>query len=241
MCKHSDEVINKLDLGKPSTSIFLNLIDLVFNSQARQKISRGFFDFYRESLAEAVEQGYQSGSGASVQFGQEDHLMKAVLKANTVKYSAAKSVAMNEELNKLARTHSDFNEFKKAASVLDTKYNVNHLKTEYNLAYATAQNSAQYQRMLKTAEYLPYAVYRTVGDGRTRSSHAALNGTVVKVGSKEHQLIMPVKDYGCRCFMEPTDSPEQEPINESTARKLIRQNVSKDFQKPGASQGNIFD
>jgi len=46
-----------------------------------------------------------------VSFDEEDKFMRAVMEANTVQFSAGKSVALNQELNKLARTNKDFNVF----------------------------------------------------------------------------------------------------------------------------------
>ena len=42
----------------------------------------------------------------------------------------------------MARTTKDFNQFKQSAEKLDTKFNVHHLKTEYNLAHSVAQSGS---------------------------------------------------------------------------------------------------
>ena len=135
MCDHSSEITNAGDPDKPPVRMFFDLFDLVWNikTSKSRRISRGFFDFYRETLADAVEEGYQSKSadgGTSVQFGEADKLRLAVMEANAVQYSASKSVKMTEELNTLARTTKDFNAFKQSAGKLDAKYNIHHLKTE---------------------------------------------------------------------------------------------------------------
>ena len=135
MCDHSREITNAGDPDKHPVRMFFDLVDLVQNSKTSKsrRISRGFFDFYRETLPDAVEEGYQSKSAngaTSVQFGEADKLRLAVMEANAVQYSASKSVKMTEELNKLARTTKDFNAFKQSAEKLDAKYNIHHLKTE---------------------------------------------------------------------------------------------------------------
>ncbi|MCB9988629.1 MAG: peptidoglycan-binding protein [Rhodospirillales bacterium] len=50
-----------------------------------------------------------------------------------------------------------------------------------------------------------FYIWRTVGDGKVRPAHAALNGTV---RSWRHSHPNPGEDYNCRCWAEPTTDPE---------------------------------
>jgi hypothetical protein len=164
------------------------------------------------------------------------------MEANTVQYGASKSVKMTVELNKLPRTTKDFNAFKQSAEKLYAKYNVHHLKTEYNLAHSVAQSGAQYQRALNEAQHLPYVVFRTQLDGRVRAEHRSLEGRVMHVGSREHQMITPPLSYGCRCYLEQSSDASEDPMSTSDVRKLMTEAaVTEAFKKVRGPQGKIFE
>lgn len=237
MCSIDNEVLNKAD---DPTSFVIDLLSEIFKTQERKRFSPTMYEFYRQEFTKATDDGWAEGSGGlSI---EEDPLLKEVMRANTVKFSAAKTLKLKKELNDLARTSDNFEDFRDAALKINQDINVNHLRTEYNMAYSTAQSGASYQRAVENADVLPFAIYRTVGDSRVRKSHRALEGKVMRVGSKEHQMLLTPLAVNCRCWHEYSDTAESKPVTSSELRRLMNAaDVKKEFQQARTFKGRIFE
>ena len=56
-------------------------------------------------------------------------------------------------------------------------YNENYLTTEYNFAISQGLSANKWSEIEKDKEEYPNLTYSTVGDGRVRPEHAAMDGT----------------------------------------------------------------
>lgn len=66
-----------------------------------------------------------------------------------------------------------------------------------------AYNAAAYREMDEQRDLFPFWQYQSLGDGRVRESHAALDGIVLPAGSSFWQTHFPPWEWGCRCQVIP--------------------------------------
>ncbi len=73
------------------------------------------------------------------------------------------------------------------------------LKLIYRQNLQTAYMAGRHRRQLAASRTHPYWMYVAVMDGRTRPSHAALNGRVFRWDDPIWQYLYPPNGWGCRC------------------------------------------
>ena len=94
-----------------------------------------------------------------------------------------------------------FNQFLKEVQKINSNYNVNYLRTEYNLAQASSLMAARWHKFEQDGDrYL--LQYRTVGDKRVRRSHRMLHGITLPITSKFWNEYFPPNNWNC--FQEGT-------------------------------------
>lgn len=174
------------------------LLGRVYKSRGKAKFDGAYYTAIAQHLIGGLDKAWTSDN---IDYDSPDHLAQTLLELNTFRFSATKDLALLSELNEFVSVSDTFEQFKERANTVIEDYNVNYLQTEYNLAVATAQSSADYIRNLEQAEDFPYWEYQTVGDDRVRASHAALDGMLFKAG--ETSEITPPNGYNCRCIFVP--------------------------------------
>ncbi|MCR5752797.1 MAG: phage head morphogenesis protein [Kiritimatiellae bacterium] len=95
-----------------------------------------------------------------------------------------------------------------------------------------AYSVARHQEQMATIEDFPYWKYETVGDGKVRASHAALDGKVLRADDPWWKTHYPPWDWGCRCIVVALDEEDAEEIGISER---------KDMPTPGHSESFAFD
>lgn len=128
------------------------------------------------------------------------------LKKNLFLFSGAKTYTMQVEMNKLLQKDGkvrDFEDFKKEALKLNSKYNKNYLQAEYQTARQTGHHVRNWQGYQKNKDLFPNLKYKTAGDARVRESHRALNNVVKPIDDPFWNSFYPPN--GWRCF-EPDTS-----------------------------------
>lgn len=165
-----------------------------------QTFSAEYFQFLISQYGFALDKGWGTRT-TEIKYDAADHHMMAMMEANIFRFSAAKDLAMLNELNRLKMDAKDFNAFRGKATELLGKANGTWLRTEYNFTVNAAENAANYQRQISTADVLPYLQYQTAGDNRVREAHAALDNKVFRVNDPAIDYIYPPNGWNCRCHM----------------------------------------
>lgn len=81
------------------------------------------------------------------------------------------------------------------------------LNTIYRTNLQSAFMAGRYQAMADGADSHPYWQYVAIMDGRTRPSHAAMNGRVFKVDDPIWNTAYPPNGFNCRCRVRPVSAP----------------------------------
>lgn len=82
------------------------------------------------------------------------------------------------------------------------------LKTIFNTNVQTAYQAGHYRQLSRTVALRPFWQYMAVMDGRTRPSHAALNGRVWRADDPVWNSIFPPNGFNCRCTVSSLDQEE---------------------------------
>ncbi|PHN00581.1 phage head morphogenesis protein, partial [Flavilitoribacter nigricans] len=173
------------------------LLQQIYTDQlATGKINRK----YLFALAGQLEDAVRTGVGSNdIDYNAPDHLFQSLLEANVQHFSAAKSLALTQQLNQIKNRSRSFSEFRSQAEPLLSNYNVNWMRAEYNHAVAAAQNGATWMRMKQAADVRPYWEYQTVGDDRVRPTHQSMDGLIFRIDDPEAARVFPPNGFGCRC------------------------------------------
>lgn len=218
-------------------------------------------DIYRDALARGWQNKQQlklaklsNPVDVPLSFGSPDQLTMQIFDLNLFRFSAAKSAAAVRELNELAKSSDTFNDFKGQAGKVTDRYNNDYLRTEYDFAWNTSHNAAQYHRMLAIKEQFPTWQYLTAGDERVRPAHKVLHGMKFKADDPAFDTIYPPNGWGCRCYVKALTGTATKYSTKAEAEKLLAGSaVDKNgnseldrmikgrFNKNRAKTGVIFD
>lgn len=172
-----------------------------------------------------------------IDYGVTSQVAQTMMETNLFHFSAAKTLVELQELNNLFRAAPSFADFKERAGKVTDIFNKNWAQTEYNTAFLTAESSATYYRMKEQTDIFPYWEYKTVGDGKVRDEHAALDGLILPANDPRWSRIMPPNGWNCRCYIVVRMRHEVEGINFDTQREMADTYMrSTEFQK-AAAQG----
>ena len=162
------------------------------------------FRFLSEDLLKAVQPEADSIGNADigVVYGVRDDALQTAMEINLFQFSAAKTLAELQELNRLFRESSNFADFEREARKICTAFNRDWQRTEYDTALLTAEAASTYRRLMGKTKLFPYWEYRTVGDDRVRPSHRQLEGIVLPYNDARWKKIFPPNDWNCRCRVE---------------------------------------
>lgn len=167
-------------------------------------------------------------------FGKDAGKDAAVLQMqqNIYRFSHAKTVAELEEFNKLLYDGDQirpFNDFKTEVEKINAKYNRSYLETEYTTARNAAEHARKWQDYQSDKDLFPNLKYMTVGDGRVREEHAALQGVIKPLDDPFWSLYYPPNGWNCRCYTVQTAEPmDKGKYEDKTVPKQFLGNVGKD-------------
>lgn len=157
-----------------------------------------------------MQQGYKLEFGA-IGYDTPDFGLLNDLRFNVGVFSAFKNHSQIQQTVKLLKDENGrirpFNDFKNEALKLNSTYNKQWLRVEYDTAIATANAARRWNDAQNTKAIFPNLRYISVNDDRTRPLHRNWHNIVLPIDHPFWNTHYPPNDYGCRCVARPTDAP----------------------------------
>ena len=91
-----------------------------------------------------------------------------------------------------------FERFLNDVRKIDSTYNSNYLRAEYNFVQASAEMAAKWERFAEDGDRY-YLQYRTANDGKVRPTHAALHSVTLPMSDPFWEEYYPPNGWNCRC------------------------------------------
>lgn len=91
-----------------------------------------------------------------------------------------------------------FERFLNDVRKIDSTYNRNYLRAEYNFASASAEMAARWEQFTEDGDRY-HLQYRTASDSKVRPEHAALHGVTLPIDDPFWEQFTPPNGWNCRC------------------------------------------
>lgn len=91
-----------------------------------------------------------------------------------------------------------FEQFLNDVRKINSQYNANYLRAEYNFVQQSASMAAKWEEFMQDGDRY-YLQYRTAGDDHVRPAHAALNGVTLPPSDSFWTDYYPPNGWNCRC------------------------------------------
>ena len=91
-----------------------------------------------------------------------------------------------------------FEQFLNDVKKIDSTYNQNYLRAEYNFVQASAQMAAKWEGFVQDGDRYNLQ-YRTAGDDKVRPEHAVLNRVTLPITDSFWEEYYPPNGWNCRC------------------------------------------
>lgn len=230
-------------LNAPESGAFNGNALTEFNDRLIDRVAKGvstywdaeLFDYISSNLLNAIRTSFKS-TLKSVEYNAPDGVYTSAMEQNVFHFSASKTLAEVQELNQAFRESKSYNDFKGKATNIVGKFNDRWQKTEYRTAESVASSSSQYRRLKSQEKLFPIWVYTTVGDGKVRPEHVALEGLALPSNDPRWNKIFPPNDWGDRCVVEPIMKDEHEG-GFAEARKQVDTFFESSIWKKATAQG----
>jgi SPP1 gp7 family putative phage head morphogenesis protein len=177
------------------------LIRQILNGEIKAgDVDAQLYDLIAAELWKGVQKGY--GVKLEAAQGAEVGMLKA-LRTNVYVFSGFKNYQFLRQATDLLVDENgvakSFAKFRDDILKLNSTYNVEYLRTEYNYAIASSQMAHKWQSFQEDKSAMPFLQYETVGDSRVRAAHAKLDGIVKPVDDPFWDTYMPPNAWNCRC------------------------------------------
>lgn len=170
-------------------------------------------------------------------YSLRDDAMKTAMEMNLYHFSAGKTLAEVQELNKIFRSSKNYTEFSKKAEEVCETFNKKWQKTEYDTAYLSAQSAAEFQRLMKKVDLFPYWKYVTAGDENVREEHRKLDGIILPANDPRWKKIFPPNGWRCRCLVLPLMKYQVKGIDIKAMQERVDKYFLTSEWKMNAAQG----
>lgn len=198
------------------------------------------FRFFSGEFLNALQTAFEtpvSNMDTGFAYNAPDDVFRTALETNLYHFSAAKTLAEVQELNRILRGSGSYAEFRREAEKVAKAFNDTWQRTEYDTAVLTAESAVNYRRLRNGQDTFPYWEYLTVADGRVREEHRKLHGVILPAVDRIWDKIYPPNGWNCRCRVR----GRMEFQVEGTDFDAMRARVDKFFQtgewKMSAAQG----
>lgn len=192
-----DEKTQKKIIAK-LRKLFDNMMKTLFHQKGAQlditiletKSAQEFIEEHASVLNSAFKEVAMSG------------IMKERLEKSNYIFSGMKTFhELNEAFPSLLDENGNrktFEQFLNDVRKIDSKYNSNYLRAEYNFVNSSAVMAAKWEEFKQYGDRY-YLQYRTAGDKRVRPEHAALNRVTLPITDSFWETFFPPNGWNCRC------------------------------------------
>ena len=172
-------------------------------AQEQPTFDTELFEYISEDLLKGLQKGFMERSNADIgaAYGLTDDAMKVAMEINLFRFSAAKTLAEVQKLNRLLRESKSFEEFERKAREVCHAFNREWQRTEYDNAVMTAEMASSYRRLISRTGTFPFWEYTTARDGRVREAHRMIDGVILPWDDPRWKKIYPPNGWRCRCIV----------------------------------------
>lgn len=193
------------------------------------------------AIAEYLKKGVYEGFGGTLaDFDGKPARLLTELRENIYIFSAAKTYqqcrALTDALTNEEGVKRSFSEFYREALEIDSQYNKNWARTEFDTAFGQAQQSRQWVEIEANKDALPMLRYSAILDANTSDICRPLDGIIAPVNDPIWNTVAPLNHFNCRCTLEqlpdsyaPTNGYEKKAKEvQDEMQPLFKMNCGKD-------------
>lgn len=138
-----------------------------------------------------------------------------------------------------------FEQFLNDVKKIDSTYNQNYLRAEYNFVQASAQMAAKWEGFMQDGDRYNLQ-YRTAGDDKVRPEHAVLNRVTLPITDSFWEEYYPPNGWNCRCTVVQVRKSKYPVTPHDEAMALGEEATGKDTKgifrfNPGIEQKSVPD
>lgn len=191
-------------------------------------------DLYFKTAQDLMDAVHNGLGGSAFAYDDERNQLVAALQKNIYPFSAAKSLVQMMQYRDMMIGNDgkllSFASFKKVVADQGEVFNNNYLQAEHQHAMQSAIMSYKWDTL--NSEYLEYT---TVGDGRVRPEHKALDKFTALKTDPIWRRIYPPLAWNCRCTVIPGKGVN----NEKTMSALQAGQMMKPYVKDTIFDNNV--
>ena len=120
--------------------------------------SPDLFRFFSREFLNAVQTAFKTdvkNTDTGFSYDAPDDVFRTALETNLYHFSAAKTLAEVQELNRILRQSGSYGEFAREAAKVAKAFNGTWQRTEYDTAVLTAEATANYRRLKNELDVFP--------------------------------------------------------------------------------------
>lgn len=197
------------------------------------------YGYFAEDLLKAVRTAAEGIENADTAYayGVSDHAMQTAMEINLFQFSAAKTLAELQELNRLFRESKDFRDFERRAAEVCEQFNRRWQQTEYATAQAVAEEASNYRRLRRGVKTMPFWEYFTARDELVRPTHRLLDGVILPANDPRWDKIYPPNGWNCRCTVVGRTRNQAREVDTEQMRRRVDAYFETAEWKKAAAQG----
>lgn len=120
-----------------------------------------------------------------------------------------------------------FEQFLNDVQSIDSTYNVNYLRAEYNFVSASAEMAGRWEQFMRDGDRY-YLQYRTQRDDKVRPEHAALDRVTLPPSDSFWEEFYPPNGWNCRCTVVQVRKSKYPATNHDEAMRLGDEALQRD-------------
>ena len=195
-----------LELASPETDALRQQLSELFAPMMRTLHEKAGAQFSIDILGEKPVQDFIDAHAKVLDSAFEhtpmsDRMRSRLLQSDYV-FSGIKTFhELNEAFPSLLDSNGErkpFEQFLNDVRSIDSTYNQNYLRAEYNFVQASADMAGKWEQIEQDGDRYNLQ-YRTAGDDKVRPEHAALNGVTLPPSDPFWSTYYPPNGWNCRC------------------------------------------